>query len=368
MKSFVAEDSKASFRGGKWSSLILLFFAATMLVTYPKLLHQRVQSDLYLPWRAARAVFLEHRNPYSQQLTAESQRLFYGRDLMLSESQLDQRRFAYPIYATFPVVPVMGLPIRSAEDVFLIVLLVVSAASVLFWVDALGVRTTKFTLGALLAVTLASPPVLQGLALRQLGLLVAALIAASAAAVKRGNLLLAGAVLAVSTIKPQEALLTVLFMMFWTLRSEKKFAIGFVLTLSGLVIAGELASPGWVRQFVSNLVAYSRYAGASGAEILLGERLGLIFTALVLLWLGRRVWNSRDSHDFVQPLALVLGVQLFIVPGLFALYNAVLLLPAVLVLIRPALPIRVQSNDESTAFSGIGSTRVVRSDQDRAGL
>src|SRR5215831_5242737 len=181
------EDKKASSRVAKRSSLILLVFAAAMLVTYPKFFRQRVQSDLYLPWRAARAVFLEHRSPYSQQLTAESQQSFYGRELMASESQLDQRRFAYPIYATFPLVSVMGLPIRSAEDVFLIVLLLVSAVSVLFWVEVLSVQTTSFTLCALLAVTVASPPVLQGLALRQLGVLVAAFIAASAAAAKRGN-------------------------------------------------------------------------------------------------------------------------------------------------------------------------------------
>lgn len=368
MKLFVTEGGMASFQRAKWPSLILLFCAATMLVTYPKFLQKRVQSDLYLPWRAARAVFLEHRSPYSQQLTAESQQTFYGRELVPSESQLDQRRFAYPVYATFPLVPVMGLSIRAAEDIFLIGLLVVSAAGVLFWVDALGVRTTKFSVCALVAASMASPPVLQGLALRQLGLLVAALIAASAAAARRGNFLLAGALLAVATIKPQEALLTVLLMMFWSLRSGKKFAIGFGLTLSGLVIGGELASPGWVRQFLSNLLAYRRYAGASGAEILLGERLGVIFTALVLLWLGRRVWNSRGSHDFVPSLALVLGAQILIVPGLFALYNAVLLLPAVLLVIRPALPAPVKNKGEGATFKGIGSTGVVGSDHDRVGL
>ena len=362
------EDKKASSRVAKRSSLILLVFAAAMLVTYPKFFRQRVQSDLYLPWRAARAVFLEHRSPYSQQLTAESQQSFYGRELVPSESQLDQRRFAYPVYATLPLVPVMVLPIRVAEDIFLIFLLVVSAASVIFWVDALQVQTTKFTVCALLAASMASPPVLQGLALRQLGLLVAALIAASAAAARRGNLLLAGALLAVSTIKPQEALLTVLLMMFWSLRSGKKFAIGFGVTLLGLVIGGELASPGWVRQFLTNMVAYRRYAGASGAEILLGKQLGPLFTALVMLWLGRRVWNARNSHDFVRPLTLVLGIQLLIVPGLFALYNAVLLLPAALLLIRPALPAPVKSNGGSAGFSGISSTGVVRPDQDQPGL
>lgn len=70
----------------------------------------------------------------------------------------------------------------------------------------------------------------------------------------------------------------------------------------------------------------------------------------------------------MQPLALVLGVQLLIVPGLFALYNAVLLLPGALLLVGPTLPIPVQSNGEGTAIHRIGSTGVVRPDQDRVEL
>ena len=174
---------------------LLLLVATLMSLGYSKLFHERLQTDIYLPWRAARAVFLEHRNPYSQQLTAESQRLFYGRELQSSELRLDQRRFAYPVFVTFLLVPVMWLPISQAQNIVLILLGAVTVLSVVFWLQALCWRTSKLLFFGLVAVTLTSPPALQGFGLRQLGILVAALIAAAAAAAKGRKLLLAGGLL-----------------------------------------------------------------------------------------------------------------------------------------------------------------------------
>lgn len=299
--------------------------------------HYRVQSDIYLPWRAARAVFFERRDPYGRQQTSDSQLSFYGRELQPAESTLDQRRFAYPVYATFLLIPVIGLPLNIAEIFTLIALIGITVGSLFWWLDALGWKASKFILICLTVVTLASPPVLQGLGLRQLGLFVAGTIAASAASIKRGKLLLAGVLLAFATVKPQEVLLPLTFLLFWALndwRSRKKLIFGFVLTLGALIITGELASPGWISQFFSALIAYRRYGGTSCAEILLGPKLGLLFTTLLFLFLVGRIWKTRSSPDFMNPLRTVLALQLLVVPGLFALYNAVLLIPGMLILTR----------------------------------
>jgi hypothetical protein len=320
---------------------LLLFVAAVMNLGYSKLFHERVQTDIYLPWRAARAVFLEHRNPYSQQLTAESQRLFYGRELQSSELHLDQRRFAYPVFVTFLLVPVIGLPISQAQNIVLILLSAITVLSVVFWLQALCWHTAKLLFFGLVAVTLTSPPALQGLALRQLGILVAALIAAAAAAAKGRKFLLAGSLLALATIKPQESLLTIALLLFWALndwRSRKNLAFGFGGSVLALIIGGELVSPGWIIQFLWSLMAYRKYGGASGAEMLLGERLGVLFTALALIWVVRRVWKARSDPDFMPSLALILAVQVLIVPGLFALYNWILFIPALLLLAKNFFP------------------------------
>jgi hypothetical protein len=318
-------------------AIALLAVAVLMLVGYPRLFHKRIQTDIYLPWRAARTVFLEHRNPYSNELTAESQKVFYGRELQVSESQLDQRRFAYPIYATYFLIPVMGLPFGEAEQLMWIVLLTATVLSVLFWLDAVKWWPGTLTFCALLAATLASPPVLQGLALRQLGLLAAFFIAAAAAAAKRRKWLLSGGLLALATIKPHEAFLAIAFFLFWTVqdwRSRKGMAIGFVATLAALVGVGELLAPGWTTRFFAALIAYRKYGGATGPEFLLGEKLGLFCSLLIFLWLIRRTWRERLCGEFMKGLALILVVQFLIVPGLFALYNAVLFLPALLLVAK----------------------------------
>jgi hypothetical protein len=327
----------------RWLALaILTLMGSAVGVAYRGYFHyQRVQTDIYLPWRAARAVFFEGRNPYGKQLTSDSQLSFYGRELQPAESQLDQRRFAYPVYATFLLIPVMGLPFSNAETVTLLVLIGITVSSLFCWLDALDWKTSKIALIVLIVVTLASPPVLQGLDLRQLGLFVAGMIAASAAAAKKGKLSLAGAFLAFATVKPQEVLLPVALLLFWTLndwRSRKKLVFGFALTFVALIVAGELASPGWISEFLSALIAYRKYGGTSGAEILLGAKLGILFTTLLLLLLARRIWKTRSKPDFMPALAMVLALQLLIMPGLFALYNAVLLIPGMLILTRDLLP------------------------------
>jgi hypothetical protein len=332
--------------------------AGLMLWVYPKLFHSRIQTDIYLPWRAARAIFLEHRNPYSEELTAESQRVFYGRELRSSEAQLDQRRFAYPIYATYFLIPIMNLPFGKAEQLMFVVLLAATGFGVICWLDAVKWWPGTLMFCALLAATLASPPVLQGLALRQLGLLAAFFIAAAAAAVKRKKLLLGGGLLALATIKPQEALLSIAFFLLWTVqdwRSRKGMAIGFVAMLAALVAGGELLSAGWSLRFLAALIAYRRYGGATGPEFLLGEKLGLSCSFLIFLWLLRRAWKQRLFADFMKCLSLILVVQFLIVPGLFALYNAVLFLPALLLLAKSWAVTANNSivNNETRALGGI---------------
>ncbi|WP_410971231.1 glycosyltransferase 87 family protein, partial [Salmonella sp. SAL04269] len=78
-----------------------------------------------------------------------------------------------------------------------------TAASVPLWLHFLGWKLAPAQIVATTILVLASPPAIQGLRLQQLGLLVAFLIAASAALVVSGRLLWAGSVLALATIKPQ---------------------------------------------------------------------------------------------------------------------------------------------------------------------
>jgi hypothetical protein len=97
-------------------------------------------------------------------------------------------------------------------------------------VHFLGWRLAPAQIVATTILVLASPPAIQGLRLQQLGLLVAFLIAASAALVVSGRLLWAGSVLALATIKPQMAALAIVFWLFWAAihwKQRNRLILGF---------------------------------------------------------------------------------------------------------------------------------------------
>ncbi|PYX81548.1 MAG: hypothetical protein DMG70_19430, partial [Acidobacteria bacterium] len=86
------------------------------------------------------------------------------------------------------------------------------------------------------------------------------------------------------------------------------------------------------------MAAYRAYAGHSGAEVFFGHRLGQALMILAVLWLLLRIVHMRAkparSLEFLRATSLVLAASVFIVPGLFALYNCILLAPGLMLAAR----------------------------------
>jgi len=68
-------------------------------------------SDLYPRWLGARELLLHGRNPYSQEITLETQKGYYGRllDASRPDDPKDQQGFAYPVYVVFILAPLSRL-------------------------------------------------------------------------------------------------------------------------------------------------------------------------------------------------------------------------------------------------------------------
>lgn len=303
-------------------------------------------TDLFQPWFASRELFLHHRDPYGPEATREIQVAFYGRELDPTEVTEAHRfalayRFAYPLYIVFLLAPTIGMQFRTAQIVVWWFLAAVTAFSVLLWLRALQMRLSGIALVSLFAVVMTSLPVMQGLNLRQAGLLVAALIAGTAAAAVSGRLFLAGALLALATIKPQLAVLPIAWFGLWVLaewRQRRNLVWGFAAMLAGLVISSEFFLPAWPMHFLGALRAYATYAGGgSYVGMLLPGRLQWLVCAVVALIAGSFCWRARgaraDSVSFALALALVLDLSVLIMPTVIAPYNHVLLLPAALLVI-----------------------------------
>ena len=125
---------------------------------------------------------------------------------------------------------------------------------------------------------------------------------------------------------------------------------GFGVTMALLLAGAEIVLPGWWKMFFQGIGQYRQYTQSQSVlEVSLDEVLGTvaigtvgrvgaqILAALAVLACGKLVWKSRSeaagAWGFSYATALVLALTVLIVP-MYAPYNQILLLPAILMLTR----------------------------------
>lgn len=303
-------------------------------------------SDLYPRWVGARELLLHSRDPYSFEVTREIQRGYYGRELdnARPNDPKDQQGFAYPIYVAFILAPTIAMPFEFVQSAFRWLLILLTAGTVPLWIQAIRWKASRTATLIWIMFTLGSFAAVQGIKLQQLTLLVCALIAGAVAALGSGHLVLAGILLAFSTIKPQLVAILAAWLVLWTYgnwRARKKFAISFFATLLLLIFAGEWLVPGWISKFHTAAKAYLQYTGGgkSVLDVALGSPVGTLVAVCILLGVAIFCWKGRSSMTssaaFAWCLALVLSATLVVIPT-YAPYNQLLLLPALMLVLRDA--------------------------------
>jgi hypothetical protein len=364
---------------GWWLALALLaststwFYVERILVGHQiadAAAHDRPRgnlSDLYPRWLGARELLVHQRNPYSEDVALEIQKGYYGRALDPARpgDPKDRQGFAYPVYVVFLLAPLVGLPFHTVQVFFYWLLIVLTAATVPLWLRALGWRLPPVGLAIGIVLTLGSIPAVQGIKLQQLSLLVAGLLAASAACVASGYLFCGGVILALTTIKPQLAWPIVLWLLAWAVsdwKARRRLVFGFVAIMGALLIASELILPGWMKMFLDAIRQYHQYTQNESVldqlvNWFLGSHGGEILAVLACLASGRLLWRLRreapGSVGFASALAVVLGLTVLVVP-MYAPYNQVLLLPAILYLAREQATEMAESNSVSPVAWAVG--------------
>jgi hypothetical protein len=300
-------------------------------------------SDLYPQWLGARELLLHGRDPYSPEVTREIQQGYYSRPLdpTRPDEPEDQQGFAYPVYVTFYLAPTLHLPFDDVRKGFSWVLLGLTVATIPLWLRVLRWSAPLWAQASLIIFTIGSLTVMQGVKLPQMTLLVAALLAIGLALLASDCPITAGVALALATIKPQLVWLLFLWFAIWTLadwRRRYRWAASFLLAMTILFAASEWYLPHWIPRFVQALHRYQSYNDAvSILDKLLPSGWGLIPCAfavaatLYIGWKNRRV--SEDTPVFAAMACLTLAVTVIVTPS-YALYNEVILLPAVLLLVR----------------------------------
>jgi glycosyl transferase family 87 len=300
-------------------------------------------SDLYPRWLGARELLRHGRNPFSAEITREIQQGYYGRPLdpTRAEDPKDQQGFAYPAYVVFLMAPTIDLPFNVVQKGFRWLLFALAVASVLLWLYVLRWKPPCGTKLTFIILMLGWLPVVQGIKLQQLSLLVAGLLAACAACLAGGWLLLSGGLLALATIKPQLTWPLVLWLLLWAAsdwRSRRKFVFGFGLVMLLLLAGAQLVLPGWLRMFVEGLGQYRQY---TKSQSILSDLFGVIagrilwvacvLASTIYLWGLRR--KPASSAEFGRAIGLIMALTVVIVP-MSAIYNQVLMAPAILALLR----------------------------------
>jgi len=338
-----------------WFYLIGILRAHQIADAEAKQIPRGYLSDLYPRWLGARELLLHHRNPYSRDVTLDIQEGYYGRrlDATRPNDPKDQQGFAYPVYVVFLLAPLIGLPFQTVQTFLSWLLFGLTAASVWLWLRALRWRLPMMATVTGIVLTLGSFPAVQGIRLQQFSLLVAALLAGAAACAASGFFFLGGLLLALATIKPQLAGLPTIWLLAWALsdwRARRKLVFGFGLVMVLLLAGAEIVLPGWWRMFADAIGQYRHYTQSQSVlEVMLNEIFspaasgvasrvgGQILAAIAVLACVPVLWKLRaqaaDASGFSCATALVLALTVLVVP-MYAPYNQVLLLPAILLLVR----------------------------------
>ena len=324
-------------------------YADRVLVPYQKAdanAHQRPRgnlSDLYPRWVGARELLLHGRDPYGAEVTREIQVGFYGRPLdpSLPGEPHDEEGFAYPVYVVFWLAPTIGLPFAIVQQGFYWALLLLTCAATLLWLRILRRSAPLWMQISLLALTMGSPAVMQGLKLEQMSLLVAGLMAIAITLLATDRAVAAGVLLAAASIKPQLVLLPLGWLAIWTLadwRRRYRWAASFLITMAILCAASEWYLPHWIPRFWRAIHEYQRYTGAvSIMDNLIGTPWSWALEVLAFAAMTGVCWRERrqaaNSGAFAFTFSLMLAATVVIVPT-SANYNQVLLIPALLVLVE----------------------------------
>jgi hypothetical protein len=216
-------------------------------------------NDFYPRWIGAQRFWRQGIDPYSESTSQAIQQGIYGR---LAEPDEDQLLFVYPFYTVFLLLPMVWLPLSYSwiQAIWLVTLQFALLASMLLCLRLIRWQMPAWLLGATLLWTVLFYNSARTIILGQFTALVLLWLTGALLALRRERDLLAGLLLALTTVKPQVTLLLIPAMMLWAFGNRRwRFMIGFLSTILLLFGASFLLLPSWISSFVDQVRFYPQY-------------------------------------------------------------------------------------------------------------
>jgi hypothetical protein len=274
-------------------------------------------ADFFPRWFGGRVLLLEGRNPYDRDVALEAQLGLFGR---YTEPWEDQVAFAYPLYTLFLFWPLVYTSYAIAQAVWMVGLQFVLILATILCLKLVRWQPPLWLLALTLLWAVIFYPGARSIMLGQFSAIVFGFLAASLFAFDRQRDYLAGACLALTTVKPQMVFMVIPFVLLLALsRRRWRVIIGFGGALVLLTLAGMLLVPTWPVDFYSGLFAYSGYVGfyspienltrtfAAPIALPLANGLSVILIGL-MLWAWWQMWRKKPGWSvYALMLTLIIG-------------------------------------------------------------
>jgi hypothetical protein len=251
----------------------------------------------------------------------------------------DLAAYSYPLYALVFFWPLCFIPTYPlVQAVWMTLMLYALLAGVVLTARVARWRPPAWLWGVTLVWAVFNYPHARALVLGQMATLVFLALAAALWALERGWDGLAGALLAITTIKPQMSFLLVPWVLWWT-AWRRRWGVwrGFGLAMALLVGISFLLVPTWVGDFVEGLRNYEvvsateyhsltwivvRHFMGLGPAV---EAAGVVAFAAYGLWEAWR-WRRAGWGGFLWTTGLILILTQFIAPRTATTHYTMLLL------------------------------------------
>jgi hypothetical protein len=302
-----------------WLALVggILLYALTVVLVRQTFTSQVPgANDFYSRWKGAQLFVVEGLDPYSEEASLEIQIGMYGRPALPDE---DQVLFVYPFYTIFTIWPLVWLPYDWVQAIWLVTLMGSMLAGVYIILQLLDWRPSLWLLAVIMIWTVLNYNSVRTIILGQYAGLIFLWLMACLVALRRRADLLAGALLALTTIKPQMVFLVIPALLLWALWQRRwRFVAGFTSSMIILVGLSFLLLPGWMVGFIEQASAYPGYTfTGSPLWVITGhyfpqlgtpvENLLIVLFMIYLLVRGRSLLGeSTVSTEFLIVISLTL--------------------------------------------------------------
>lgn len=276
-------------------------------------------NDFYSRWMGARELLLRSQDPYSDDVTREIQMGMFGQ---LVPPEQDQVAFAYPLYVTMILAPLVTLSYAQAQALWMALLVFSIICGSLVLTQLYRMPRHPMILAPLFFASILFYPAVRGTFNGQVSIVSYLFLVFSVWAIDLKADVTAGIFLAFATVKPQPMVFLVPVVMAWAVwHRRSKIVVTAIGALGGLVAISLALVPTWLIEFVA-AIGFDRLRTLDLPQFSL-QRFARLLIGLVV---GLTGLSSALGFASDAPLAYLAGFEsrdTFLARHLGAYYSAV---------------------------------------------